>query len=123
MNIIALTKMFSEMLDNQVYAINFPEYKKGRFIKLEVTSGVQELGGVMDFNVQFMVKANHPAEAEMIALDIIDKIDMVTDVEFCEGKYQLILAKASSPQSYFVGETDSDEFVFSVDFRLLVSRL
>lgn len=123
MNIIALTKMFSEMLDNQVYAINFPAYTKGNFIKLEITSGVQELGGVMDFNVQFMTKANHPAEAEGVALNIIYKLDMVTDIEFCEGKYQLILAKASSTQPYFVGETDSDEFVFSVDFRLLVSRL
>lgn len=123
MDIITLTKLFSSLLNEQVYAINFPEYTKGNFIKFEITSGIQELGGVMDFNVQFMAKASHPAEAEKMALDILNKLDMITNIEFCENKFQLILAKASSTQPYFVGETTSNEFIFSVDFRLLITKI
>jgi len=103
--------------------INFPEFKEGTFIKIEITSGIHEAGGVADFNVQFMVKSEHPAESERIALDIITKLDMVTDREFSNGTYQLILAKATSPQPYYVGETQNGEFLFSTDFRLLISRI
>lgn len=123
MNIISLVQLFSEVLNTNVYAINFPEFKKGTFIKVEITSGVQEFGGVMDFNVQFMVKANHPAESESVALNIINKLDMLTDTDFCEGQYQLILSQCTSPQPFFVGETKSGEYIFLTDFRLLVTRL
>ena len=123
LNILLLTQLFSELLDFQVYALNFPEYVQGEFTKLEITSGVQELGGVLDFNIQFMSKANHPAKAEAIAVNIINTLDMKTNIEFYNKQYQLILIKASSPQPYFVGETEAGEYIFSTDFRLLVARL
>lgn len=123
MNIVSLAELFTDLLGHQVYALNFPEFQEGTFIKLEITSGVEELGGVYDFNVQFMVKAGHPSEAERVALHIRNKLDMTTDKDFCDGQYQLILIKASSPQPYFVGESEIGEYIFSTDFRLLTSRI
>lgn len=123
MNIISLAELFSEVLNHQVYAINFPEYTDGSFIKIEINSGVEELGGVYDFNVQFMVKAEHPSESERVASEIITTVDMLTNKDFAGGTYQLILAKAGSPQPYFVGETENKEFIFSVEFRILTSRI
>lgn len=123
MNLISLVGLFSDILQYQVYAINFPEYTEGTFVKLEITSGVQEAGGVYDFNVQFMAKSHHPSDSEGVALDIINKLDMLTNTDFGDGAYQLILSKASSPQPYYVGETEAGEFIFSADFRLLVNKL
>lgn len=123
MNILNLLELFSNILGYQVYPINFPEYEKGNFVKFEITSGVQEAGGVYDFNIQFMVKGQHPSESEEIALDILDKLDMLTNKDFGNGTYQLILAKATSPQPYYVGETETNEYIFSTDFRLLVNKL
>lgn len=123
MNIISLSELLSEILGHQVYVLNFPEYQEGTFIKLEITSGVQELGGVYDFNIQLMVKSQHPSEGERVALDTIDKFDMLTNTDFGGGKYQLILSKATSPQPYYVGESDVGEYIFSTDFRLLVNKL
>lgn len=123
MNIISLTELFSSLLNHQVFAINFPDYQEGTFTKVEITSGVQELGGVYDFNVQFMVKGQHPSESERVALNILDKLDMVTNKDFGNGAYQLILSKATSPQPYYVGETESREYIYSADFRLLVNKL
>lgn len=123
MNLISLVELFSEVLQHQVYPINFPEYTEGTFVKVEITSGVQEAGGVYDFNIQFMVKGQHPSESEGIALNIIDKLDMLTNTDFGDGAYQLILSKATSPQPFYVGETEAGEYIFSADFRLLVNRL
>lgn len=123
MNILKLCDLFSELLEQKVFALNFPEYQEGTHVKLEITSGVQEVGGVSDFNIQFMVKSEHPSESERVALNILKNIDMVTNKDFDSGTYQLILAKATSPQPYFVGETQNSEYIFSADFRLLVNRL
>lgn len=123
MNIITLTHLFSSLLNEEIYAINFPEYTKGQFIKFEITSSIKELGGVMDFNVQFMTKAQHPADAEKMALNILNKLDMLTNIEFAENRYQLILARAETTQPFFVGETTSGDFLFSVDFRLLITKI
>lgn len=123
MDLISLSKLFSELLGFQVFAVNFPEYKEGTYTKIEITSGVQEAGGVFDFNVQFMVKSEHPSDSERVVLNIINKLDMVSNKDFSDGTYQLILLKTISPQPYYVGETENGEFIFSADFRLLTSRL
>lgn len=123
MSIIILAELFSEIFKHKVYAVNFPAYTEGTSIKIEITSGVNEAGGVSDFNVQFMIKAKHPSESERVALDIIDKIDMITDLDFNAGKYQMILIKAISQQPFYIGETETQEFLYSVDFRLLVNKL
>ena len=103
MDLISLSKLFSEILDYKVYAINFPEYREGTYTKIEITSGVQEAGGVADFNIQFMVKSEHPSKSEGAVLNILNKLDMVTNKDFAEGTYQLILIKSISPQPYYVG--------------------
>lgn len=123
MNAVCLSELFSELLGYQVYILNFPQYTEGTFTKFEITSGVQEIGGVYDFNIQFMVKSKEPSESESVALKIIDTLDMLTNTDFGAGKYQLILSKATSPQPYFVGETETNEYIFSTDFRLLVNKL
>lgn len=123
MNMLSLLDLFSSILKYKIYPINFPEYQEGDFVKVEITSGVKEAGGVYDFNIQFMVKSKHPSDSERISLDIIEKLDMLTNKDFGNGVYQLILAKATSPQPFYVGETEINEYIFSADFRLLVNKL
>ena len=122
MSVIALTELFSRLLNHKVYTLNFPECVEGEFIKIEITSGIEEAGGVLDFNIQFMCKANHPAKAESMAIDIIEKLDLKSDVEF-GNKYQMIVMKVSTPQPFYVGVSEKGEFVFSIGFRVLVAEI
>lgn len=124
MSVIELAKLLSELSGQDIYAVNFPSFTKGNFVKLEILSGIVETGGVQDFNIQLMFKSeNHPAKAEASAIDCINKLNMVTNKEFADGKYQLILLRVSTPQPIFVGETQTGEFIFSVDFRVLTTKI
>lgn len=126
MNLIKLCELFSSITGEKIYSINFPEFENGAFTKLEITTGVSEKGGVYDFNIQFMSKAKHPAESEEKALNIINKLDGITNRLFGNGAYQLILIKATSPQPFFEGiakTENTDDYVFSCDFRVLVARI
>lgn len=123
MDILALTQLFSSLLDLNIYALHFPEYVEGSSVKMEFSSGVAGSGGVMDSNVQFMVKAGHPAEAETICLNILTGLDGVTNKEFKNGTYQLILCKATAPQPFYEGQLVDGAFLYSVDFRILATKI
>lgn len=123
MNIQSLSVLFTDLLGIKVYRLQFPEDTLGEAIKVETTSGVIDKGGIKDFNVQFMTKADHPAKSEQLALSLIEQLHKVTDREFNDGKYQLVLCYCQAPTPNFVGELTSGEFVYSVDFRLLVSEI
>lgn len=123
MSITALIELFSSLLNHKIYALGFPEYVDEKAFKLEITSGIEEAGGVLDFNIQFMSKAKHPAEAEEMLIDIINKLDSKTDIEFCNGQYQLIILKASTPQPFYVGQAEKGGFVFAIGFRVLAAKI
>lgn len=121
MDIQSLTNLFSQITGIKIYNLQFPEDCLGEAIKLEMTSGLIDSGGVKDFNVQFMVKAEHPSGAEQLALQLINKLHKVTNRYFGpDESLQLILCYCQTPTPSFVGELTSGEFVYSVDFRLLV---
>lgn len=123
MNIQALSDLFSELTGDKIYNLQFPEDEFGEAIKVETTSGIIEKGGIKDFNIQFMTKAGHPAVAERLSLGLINNLHMVTNKEFGNGKYQLVLCSCQAPTPNFVGELVNGEFVYSVDFRLLVAEI
>lgn len=123
MSITKLTKLFSELIGQRVYAMQFPDFTQGQAVKMEITTGVSDKGGIKDFNVQLMIKSDHPATSESIAIHIIQLLDMQTDIEFDAGQLQLVLCKATSPHPYYVGELVSGEFIYSIDFRLLVAQI
>ena len=58
-----------------------------------------------------------------MAIDVINKLDMITNKEFNDGKHQLILIKVVNPQPIYVGETTAGEFIFAVDFRVLTTKI
>lgn len=77
----------------------------------------------MDFNIQFMTKSNHPSISETMCIDIMEKLDLKSDVIFGNDKYQMIVMKASTPQPFYVGVSEKGEFVFSIGFRVLVAEI
>lgn len=116
-----LTKLFTDITGLKIYNLQFPEDTLGEAIKLEATSGLVESGGVKDFNVQFMIKAGHPSKAEQLSLLLIEKLHLVTNRYFGDGgRHQLILCYCNAPTPSFVGELTNGEYVYSVEFRLLV---
>lgn len=123
MNIQSLADLFSEIIGVKIYNLQFPEDVFGEAIKVETTSGMIDSGGIKDFNIQFMTKAEHPAVAEQMAISLIDKLHKVTDRVFNGGRTQLVLCYCQTPTPSFVGELSNGEFIYSVDFRLLTSNL
>lgn len=123
MPIDALADLFSDLLGMTVYRLQFPQNQRGRAVKVEATSGIVEKGGIKDFNIQFMTKAEHPSESEQLALSLIEKLHKVTDMEFGLGTYQLVLCYCQSPTPSFVGELSNGEYIYSINFRLLVANL
>lgn len=122
MNIEALSSLFTDLVGIKIYNLQFPQNQSGQAIKVEATSGIIEKGGLKDFNVQFMTKAEHPSVAEHMALILIEKLHKVSDREF-GGKYQLVLSYCQSPTPTYVGELANGEYLYSVNFRLLVANL
>lgn len=124
MSIATLCELFTELLGVRVYALNFPEFIDGTFLKMEFSSSVIESGGVQDFNVQVMAKSNvHPSEAERLCIEVANTLGRITDIEFNKNKCQLILCRSITPQPNFVGETKVGEYIFSTDFRLLTTDI
>lgn len=121
MNISALTEVFSDLLGQQVYNLQFPENTEGAFIKVEPTAGMVDTGGLKDFNLQFMTKANHPQTAEQLAINIIETLHQTRNREFLN--YQLVLMTCQSPLATYVGVTPNGEYLYSVDFRVLITEL
>lgn len=121
MNIQALTDLFSDQLGQKVYNLNFPEFTEGEFIKVEPTTGMVDVGGLKDFNLQFMTKANHPKRAEHLAIELINSLHQLRNKEF--GGFQLVLMSCQAPIPNYLGETPQGEFLYSVDFRILATKL
>ena len=117
MDIVSLCKMIQGLTGYQIYPINFPDKADGTASKLEITTGMVEMGGVYDFNIEISVKASHPSEAEGICLDLINKLHKVTDVEY--GLYQLILCQAEKPYPFYIGQLENGEHLFTCNFRLM----
>lgn len=125
MGITELSEYLSELFGIKVWALNFPEFSKEKnaTVKLEITSGVAEVGGVADFNIQLMSKGIHPSNAEAVCLDMIKKLGNKTNKIIAGGKYQLILAQAEAPQPFYMGQTEDGAFLMSINFRLLTTKL
>ena len=77
----------------------------------------------MDFNIQFMTKTNHPSISETMCIDIMEKLDLKSDVIFGNDKYQMIVMKASTPQPFYVGVSETGEFVSSIGSRVSVAEI
>lgn len=125
MGTLELSDYLSELFGVKVWALNFPQYSKDKnaTVKLEITSGVAEVGGVADFNIQLMAKGVHPSQAELVCLEMIKKLDNSTNKIIAGGKYQLILAQAEAPQPFYMGQTEDGAFLMSISFRLLTTKL
>ena len=122
-SIVSLSELLQEITGKEIFSCSFPNYEKGTFHKMEITSGILESGGLLDFAVQIMTKAEHPKQAESDSIFFINKLNMVTDKTFQNDEYQLVLCRCSNPQPVYEGETENGEFVFSADFNLLVTEI
>ena len=117
MDILQLCQLVGNLSGYTVNPIQFPDIKADSLVKLEVTTGMIEQGGVYDFNVELGVKSNHPKDAEKICIDMINKLHKKTDVEF--NKYQLILMLAEKPYPFYEGILDDGTYYFTISFRVM----
>ena len=120
MGIIQLCNLLGSIIEEYINPIQFPNEKlngNDTPIKLEVTTGMIEQGGVFDFNIELGVKALHPKDAERMCINMINKLHRVSDVEH-EG-HQLILCLAEKPHPTYEGIMEDGTYYFTCNFRLL----
>lgn len=117
MDILELCNLLGDISGYKIHPIQFPNIDEDCLVKLEITTGMIEQGGVFDFNIELGVKAYHPKSAERICINMINKLHKVTDREYKE--YQLILMLAEKPYPFFEGILDDGSFYFTCNFRVM----
>lgn len=120
MGIIQLCELLELLSDQKIYPLNFPDLPND-LVKLEITTGMSEVGGVFDFNIELGIKSDHPKEGERMGIDMINKFHRKTDVEY-EG-HQLILMMAEKPYPSYEGVLEDGSFYFTCNFRVMTSKL
>lgn len=117
MDIITLCNFLETLTRYKVNPNQFSSETGKDHIKLEITTGMMELGGMYDFNFEIGVKSEHPKDAERISLEIINKLHRQTDIEV--GKYQVVLVLAEKPNPFFEGILEDGTFFYTCNFRIM----
>ena len=117
MGIKQLCELLGSLCGYDINPIQFLHNANGNQVKLEITTGMIETGGVFDFNIEMGVKAKHPKDGERICIDMINKLHRKSDIEHEET--QLILILAEKPHPFFEGILEDGMYYFTCNFRVL----
>ncbi len=113
-------KTLFESLTDLTFTINRFTNVKGDEIKFMVLSGDVSSRNLYGAQVEFMAKASHPAAAEVMIQQVIDRLNGLTNVMFDEGRLQLVVAKSDLMFPFFEGELESNEFMYSTTIQIRV---
>ena len=122
MGLVKLAKLFGDLIGEDISLLKFNEFKKGKGIMMEIINSGDEVGGVSDTSVNILIKDLHPSDAEQLASKILETLDKTTN-KIIDNKYQVILINAPLSQPTFEGVSDTQEYIFSVEIRVLINRL
>jgi hypothetical protein len=78
-----------------------------------ITSSITEL------NIQIMTRSAYPADAEELGNTVITALHNQTKLLWED--VQVILIQAKSPNPFFNGQDENNNYLYTTDFRLLVT--
>lgn len=106
----------------KVYPLNFPsttDNVEAVIVKFEPSSRTNR-GGLVQANLQMIIRANHPKDAEAEANNLLKHFDNKT--RFNIGGFKVVLATARQPFSMFLEKDDLDRYKYNVNINLLIDK-
>lgn len=101
-----------------VYPIKFPTDAPDTCLIVEFTGGTAPRGSVSTLYVQITVRAPNTQGGELIAGQLNDFLDKLTNTTI--GAKQLILSEAQQSEPQYVGTDENGRSLFSISFKLIV---
>lgn len=110
---------FEEELGVKIYPIQFPYANADEgCLVIDIVGGKS---GVIDTaSIQFMSRSSHPKTAQDLLQTVINKLDNLTN-RVSQGS-QIILITADVTNPYFVGQDETNKFLYTARFRVLTSK-
>ena len=119
MRLISLVDFISDITGKKSYPLEFPTNTTlENILVVDIINGSIN-GTVTEMNIQIMTKSSHPSVAEELANTVIETLHNVTNRAW--AGYQIILIQAKNPNPFYNGQDANNEYIYTADFRLLVS--
>lgn len=120
MRLIQLVDFIAEITGKQTYPLEFPyNTKLENILVVDIINGTIT-GSVIELNIQIMTRSSHPSTAEELANTVISTLHKTTNRAW--AGYQIILIQAKNPNPFYNGQDDNNNYIYTTDFRLLVSN-
>lgn len=108
------------VLNKPVYPLQFPVNSTDEnVVVVDIINGDIK-GSVRDINIQLMYRSKHPSAAEELANTHIELLHNMTNK--IQDGWQIILMQCTSPNPFLNGQDDDNYFIYTVTYRLLVSK-
>ena len=92
-------------------------------IMMRPTTSINSAGGVFNFNTELVFKSKNPADGYKTASDMLLNMNKVTNKDVGDSlEFQLILINALLSIPTYAGQTDTEEYVYTVEFNILMAE-
>lgn len=120
MRLVQVVGFISSVTGYTAYPIEFPlNTKREDILVVDIINGNQKGGSVTELNIQIMTRSNHPSTAEELANTLLEALHNQTKNNW-DG-WQIILIQANNPNPFFNGKDENNNYIYTCDFRLLIS--
>lgn len=122
MRLIQLVSFISDTTGKTTYPSEFPYNVADTedILVVDIINGNIN-GSVTEINFQIMTRSLHPSTAEELANTIIATLHNRTNLY--HSGYQIILIQAKNPNPFLNGQDVNNYYVYTSDFRLLVTDI
>lgn len=121
MRLIQVVGFLKSVLNKPVYPNQFPfNSNDENAIVVDVQSGDYDTS-IMTMNIQLMYRSIHPRTADEIANTQVSLLHNMTNQIYED--WQIVLVKCTNPSPFFVGQDNLNMYLYTVDYRLLVTKI
>ena len=120
MTLIQLVGFIADITGKSSYPLEFPYNTKTEdVLVVDIINGTIN-GSVTELNIQIMTRSAHPSNGEELANTVISALHSKTNLTW-DGT-QIILIQAKNPNPFFNGLDDNNNYLYTTDFRLLITK-
>lgn len=120
MRLIQLADFLGSVLGTQVFPLEFPHNDEEDLLVLDIVNGDMQ-GGLKVQNIQLMNRSTHPGVGEEFANNVISTLHNLTNATW-DG-YQIVVIQANNPDPFFSGNDENERYLYTVDFRVLTTKI
>lgn len=119
MRLIQLVDFIENITGKSAYPLEFPYNTTVEDVLVVDIINGNINGSVTEMNIQIMTRGLHPSTGEELANTVISTLHNKTNLMWDE--YQIILIQAKNPNPFMNGMDDNNYYIYTTDFRILVT--